>query len=191
MVYVAVGMNGSVVRFDPKRSKAELIKRFQKLGPVAGFAGVLMFNRAFRTYTRRLLVDQRAQEILDQMSHAFQSILEERMREESRLRGQDADKAIAYAEVYVEPEGKELSVYYSFGPKEFPEIGWMKAGTVYLADATTAKGHYEVPEGSASSWVIRFKLTDEKFADVMKQATQLFAKKLREVQVAAIPMEKE
>jgi hypothetical protein len=191
-IYVAVGMNGETIRFDPSKSKAELLKRFQKIGAVAGFCGVLMFNRSFRTYTRRLLLDPRAQEKLDEMSGAFLGFIEESLREEKKMRGEDAANSLAYAEVYVDPAGELLSIYYSFGQKDLPEPGWTKAGVVYLVDATRAKGHYQVPEGSTSSWVIRFKLTDEKFGPIMQQATKLFSKKLSEVlaAVAVLPTDK-
>ena len=190
-IYVAVGMNGAVVRFDPDLRKSEVITKFQNAGAIAGFVGVLMFNHAFRTYTRRILIDPRAQEKLDSMSNAFLRILEERMAEERRMRGEDAANAVAYAEVYMDSEEKHFSVYYSFGRKDdLPEPASVKAGTVYLVDAKQSRGHYQIPKGSASSWVIRFKLSDERFAPVMKQASELFAQKLREIQAAEIQMER-
>ena len=45
-------------------------------------------------------------------------------------RGRDANDARLFAQVYLDPGGQTMSMYYSFHPKELPEPGSKRVGIV-------------------------------------------------------------
>jgi hypothetical protein len=175
-IYVAVGMDGKMVR--SALSRPEQVKAVQQMGEVAGFAGLILFNREWRTYTRRLLLSPIAQSRLDAACGFFNNHVKEFEKRELQRRGLDASNALLSAQVYIDPAGDTCSVFYSFHPDHFPEPGSIRVGLVYLVNAADAAGHYDVAEGD-SPWLVRWHLEDPKsaeFAAIMKDAEQRFKK---------------
>jgi hypothetical protein len=158
----------------------------------SGFAGLIMFNKAWRTYTRRLLLDPIAQKRLDTASDFFLQHVREFERKELDARGQDASNSLLSAQVYLDPGGETVSMFYSFYPDQFPEQGSQRIGIVYLVNAQQASGHYRVSEGD-SPWLVRFHFENrecERFVAIMKQARERFSdvvQKLHEIQVTEVP----
>lgn len=189
-VYVAVGMNGSVV--PSNLGKSEQVQAIQQMKEIAGFVGLIMFNRSWRTYTRKLLLHPLAQQRLDVVSKFFIDHVENFQTEEIKRRGKDAETALLSAQVYVDSEQKTFSMYYSFDLDRLPDPSSQRIGVVYLVNATAASGRYQVPAGT-SSWVIRFHFAvpeSTQFAAIMKEAKKHFAevvKKLNDIQVSDIP----
>jgi len=173
-------------------SKPEQVRAIQQMGEVAGFVGLIMFNKAWRTYARRLLLSPIAQARLDAAANFFLRHVKEFEKEELKRRGLDASKALLSAQVYEDPEGDTLSMFYSFHPDHFPEPGSTRVGIVYLVNAEQATGHYDAPKGS-SPWLVRFHLEDPKSARsaaIMEQAKERFEKvvdMLHKIQVAEVP----
>jgi hypothetical protein len=190
--YVAVGMNGTVV--PSTLSKDDQVKAIKRMGEIAGFAGLIRFNREWRTYTRRLLLDPVAQKRLDAASNFFIQHVREFERKELEHRGHDANNALLSAQVYLDPGGETFSMFYSFHPDQFPKQGSTRVGIVYVVNAKQAAGHYDVP-ANGSPWLVRFHLEDPKndrFAAIMKEATKHFSEivaMMHKIQVSEVPKE--
>ena len=188
-VFVAVGMNGGMV--GSTLPKTEQVKTIRQLGDIAGFAGLIMFNKAWRTYTRRLLLDPMAQERLDTASGFFIQHVKEFQKEELERRGRDASNSVLSAQVYLDPGGRTVSMFYSFYPAQFPEPGSTRIGTVYVVNTQKASGHYQTLDGG-SPWLVRFHFENpecERYVEIMKQATEQLSnvvKKLQEIQVSEV-----
>lgn len=189
-VYVAVGMDGRVV--PSKLGKSKQLKAIQEIEEVAGFVGLIMFNRSWRTYTRRLLLNPLAQQRLDAVSKFFIDHVTNFQTEELKRRGQDANNALLSAQVYVDSDQKTFSMYYSFDVERLPDPSSQRIGKVYLVHKANASGRYHVPAGT-SPWVVRFHMDapeSRQFAAIMHEATKHFnevVKKLDEIQVSEIP----
>src|SRR6266536_1571021 len=124
--YFAVGMKGQMV--PSTLSKSALIERIRQISDIAGFVGIIMFNRTWRTYTRRLLLDPLAQQRLDAASKFFAEHINNFEAEELKRRAKDASEAQLSAQVYLDPAGDTFSMYYSFHPHHLPEPGSTRVG---------------------------------------------------------------
>ena len=188
--YVAVGMDGSIV--PSHLSRQDQLKAIQRMKAVAGFVGLIMFNRTWRTYTRRLLLDPAAQQKLDGVSQFFLDHVETFQKEEIKRRGQDAEAALLSAQVYVDIDRRTFSMSYSFDPGRVPDPNLKRIGIVYLINAEKAAGRYHVAAGT-SPWLDRFHLVvpeTKQYAAIMKEAKRHFTEvveKLNEIKVSKIP----
>lgn len=182
LAYFAVSMEGTMVPSTLPRP--ELVRRLAEMGDIAGLLGVILFGNQFRIYTRRFLLDPLAQKRLDKAAKLYTEHFKNFEAEELRRRTKDATEAQLSAQVYLDPGGKTMSMYYSFHPQHLPEPGSTRVGTVYLVDAEKARGHYDAKKG----WAVRWHAEDphsSEHAEILKQATRRFnevIKKLQEMQ---------
>lgn len=189
-LYVAVGMDGTVI--PSSLDESSQLEAVQKMDGVAGFVGLIKFNGNWRTYTRKLLLDPRAQTRLNAVSEFFIDHVKNFQIEEIRRRGQDAETSLLSAQVYVDTKAKTFSMYYSFHPDQLPEPDLKRIGIVYLLNAHNASGNYQVPAGK-SPWLVRYHFyvpEDKHFVAIMKEAERRFQEvvdKIHDLQVAEIP----
>jgi len=186
--YFTVSMKGKMVPSTLK--KPDLVKQVEQMGEIAGFVGIILFNGAWRTYTRRLLLDPLAQERLGAASKFLLDHVKGFEAEELKRREKDAEEALLSAQVYLDPGGKTFSMYYSFHPDHFPEVGSVRVGVVYLLNTKKAHGNYDA---GGASWIIRWhseKPRRAAFAAILKEAERRFERVVRtfqKIQLAEVP----
>lgn len=187
LAFFAVSMKGEMV--PSTLPKLELVKRIAQLGDVAGLLGVLLFSNQFRTYTRRFLLDPLAQKRLDKAAKLYTEHFKNFESEELRRRAKDASEAQLSAQVYLDPGGETISMFYSFHPQHLPEPGSKRVGTVYLVDVGKAHGHYDARQG----WIVRWHSEEphsKQYKKLLEQAKERFdqvVKKLQEIQNTEVP----
>jgi hypothetical protein len=186
--YWAVGLKGQLV--PSTLSKPELTKRIREIGAIAGVVGIIIFNKSWRTYTRRFLLDPLAQERLDAAEKFFAEHLKNFEAEELKRRSKDASESLLSAQVYLDPSGDTFSMFYSFHPDHFPETGSRRVGSVYLVNAQKSHGRYQA---HGVPWLVRWHSEEprnRKYAEILEHAKERFnevVKKLHEIQVAGVP----
>ena len=187
LAYFAVSMKGVLI--PATLPKPKLIQRIQAAGDIAGLLGVILFGNQLRTYTRRFLLDDRAQECLDRASVLYAEHFKNFEADELKRRGKDASEARLSAQVYLDPGGEAISMYYSFHPQQLPEPGSTRVGTIYLADPEKAHGRYNAQKG----WIVRWHSEDphsKRYALILEQARARFnevVEKLVEIQKTEAP----
>jgi hypothetical protein len=187
LAYFAVSMKGEMVSCT--LPKQEVVRQLAGMGDIAGLLGVILFGNQFRTYTRRFLLDPLAQKRLDKAAKLYTEHFKNFETEELRRRAKDASEAQLSAQVYLDPGGETISMFYSFHPQHLPEPGSKRVGTVYLVDREKAQGRYDAKE----IWTVRWHSEDphsRKHALILEQAKVRFnevVEKLAEIQKTEVP----
>jgi hypothetical protein len=185
--FFAVGMNGALV--SSALSRPALVEKIRQIGDIAGLVGVIFFNKAWRTYTRRFFLDPLAQKRLDALSAFFTDHFRNFQAEELKRRAKDADESLLSAQVYVDPSGETVSMFYSFDSGHLPQAGSKRVGTVYLVNKEKAQGHYDPQDGP---WLTRWhseRPHSAEYARILQDAKNRFDEvvaKLHQIQVVEV-----